>query len=288
MSLNWACGSFRISHIPDFELLVVTNGCENVLVEMVPSDVLDDSVMGGIKAMQRLEVHLVIWQLIDVPNACLLVVWAREEKPFFDGVPRKPVALLIMTFKLQVWFDLIVSWDFRVLIIVKDVDVAACCFRGDNLLVLRHVSGFVDLSWMVDLDVNLDASLLILRDPWAADTVGIIIARVFFVIPSVFGWFKRDFNWCYLQIVLFIIWSVRSNQYFLDGMVRSVRLVVVGHPLASESGPRESMGVERIVEIWGVLLPDLVLLHHFLLLDVIGVFNLFLKRVHNFILSRDL
>ena len=79
-------------------------------------------------------------------------------------------------------------------------------------------------------------------------------------------------------------------------------LVVVGHPLASESGPRESMGVERIVEIWGVLLPDLVLLHHFLLLDVIGVFNcnyswvieghrsltLFLKRVHNFILSRDL
>lgn len=67
-------------------------------------------------------------------------------------------------------------------------------------------------------------------------------------------------------------------------MVRSVRLVVVGHPLAGESGPRESMGVERIVEIWGVLLPDLVLLHHFLLLDVIGVFNLFLKRVHNFIL----
>ena len=75
-------------------------------------------------------------------------------------------------------------------------------------------------------------------------------------------------------------------------------LVVVGHPLAGESGPRESMGVERIVEIWGVLLPDLVLLHHFLLLDVIGVFNcshswvieahrsltLFLKRVHNFIL----
>jgi len=33
------------------------------------------------------------------------------------------------------------------------------------------------------------------------------------------------------------------------------------------------MGVKGIVEIWRILLPDLVLLHHFLLLDVISVFN---------------
>jgi hypothetical protein len=164
VSLNGTGGSFGVSHIPDFKLFIVTNSSENILIEMVPSDILNDSIMRGVKTMQRLEVNLVIWQLIDVPDARLLVIRPREKKPLFYRVPCEPISLLIMAFKFQIWFNLVVCWNLRVLIIVKDVDVTTCCFGGDNLLVLGHVPSFVDLPLMVNLNVNLDASLLILRD----------------------------------------------------------------------------------------------------------------------------
>jgi len=48
MTFNRASGSFWVSHIPNLELLVITNGCENVLIEVIPSDVLYNGVMGGI------------------------------------------------------------------------------------------------------------------------------------------------------------------------------------------------------------------------------------------------
>ena len=49
--------------------------------------------------------------------------------------------------------------------------------------------------------------------------------------------------------------------------------VTIRHPLDSETGPSERMRIKRIVEEWRILLPYLVLLHGFLLLDLIGIFS---------------
>ena len=80
------------------------------------------------------------------------------------------------------------------LVIIKDVDVSIIGLCRNDLLILRHVPRFVDLPLMVDLDINLNTILLILGNARSTDTVGIIIARIFFVIACVFGRFKRDFN----------------------------------------------------------------------------------------------
>ena len=45
------------------------------------------------------------------------------------------------------------------------------------------------------------------------------------------------------------------------------------HPLNSQAGPGQGMRVQGIIEKRRVLLPYLVLLHHFLLFDVIGIFD---------------
>ena len=80
------------------------------------------------------------------------------------------------------------------LVIIKDVDVSAVGLCSNDLLVLRHVPRFVDLPLMIDLDIDLNAILLILGNARSANTVGVIITRIFFVIACVFGRFKRDFN----------------------------------------------------------------------------------------------
>ena len=99
-----------------------------------------------------------------------------------------------MAFQLQIWFDFVIYRDFRVLVIIKDVNIPAIGLSCNDFLILRHVPRFVDLSLMIDLDINLNAILLVLGNARSADTVGIIIARIFFVIACVFGRFKRDFN----------------------------------------------------------------------------------------------
>lgn len=99
-----------------------------------------------------------------------------------------------MAFQLQIWFDFVIYRDFRVLVIIKDVNIPAIGLGCNDFLILRHVPRFVDLSLMIDLDINLNAILLVLGNARSADTVGIIIARIFFVIACVFGRFKRDFN----------------------------------------------------------------------------------------------
>jgi hypothetical protein len=44
--------------------------------------------------------------------------------------------------------------------IVKDVDLAGGCLRGNDLVLLRHVPGSVYLALMVDLEFDLDALVL--------------------------------------------------------------------------------------------------------------------------------
>jgi len=92
-----------------------------------------------------------------------------------------------MALKLHIWLDLIICRDFWVLIVIKDVDVPTgglCC---DYFLILWHVSSFVHFTRMVDLDIDRNSSLLILGDAISADSICVIIARIFFVIACVLG-----------------------------------------------------------------------------------------------------
>jgi len=72
-----------------------------------------------------------------------------------------------------------------------------------------------------------------------------------------------------LNVVLFIIARMRSNEQLLDGVVGPIRDISVGHPLDSQGWPCQSVRVHCVVEERGILLPDLVLLHHLLLLYLV-------------------
>ena len=90
----------------------------------------------------------------------------------------------------------------------------------------------------------------------------------------------------YLQVVLFVIARVRADKQLLHGVVGACTAKradhvrnkgylhnAFGHPLDGEGRPCQRVAVKRVVKERGVFLPNLVLLHYFLLLDIIGVFN---------------
>lgn len=60
-----------------------------------------------------------------------------------------------MAKKPQIWFDFVVNWSIRVLMVIEQVDLSADRFCSyDVLLVLRHVSSSVDFALVVDLDID--------------------------------------------------------------------------------------------------------------------------------------
>lgn len=76
-----------------------------------------------------------------------------------------------------------------------------------------------------------------------------------------------------LNVILFVIASVGSNQQLLDGIISAIRNVTIRHPLNGETWPGQGMGVHSVVEEGGVFLPDLVFLHDLLLLDFVACFD---------------
>ena len=54
----------------------------------------------------------------------------------------------------QIWLHLVVYWGLRVLEIIENVYLTICSFGGNNFLILRHVTGFVNFALVIDLDVD--------------------------------------------------------------------------------------------------------------------------------------
>lgn len=81
------------------------------------------------------------------------------------------------------------------LVVIEKIDLSAYCFGcNDILLILRHVSGPVDFTLVIDLHVNRNSGRFWICNTATANSIGIIIKNIFFVITGVFRRFKRDFN----------------------------------------------------------------------------------------------
>ena len=87
---------------------------------------------------------------------------------------------------------------------------------------------------------------------------------------------------CMCQEAAFTLCGQMLNHFHMD-YILIMRLVMteaftnlhhtLRHPFHCKTGPSESVRIEGIVKEWWVLFPDLVLLHHLLLFNVIGIFD---------------
>jgi hypothetical protein len=91
-----------------------------------------------------------------------------------------------MADEAQVRFDLVINWSFRVLKVVKNVNLAICSFGSNNFLILWHVSSFINFALMVNLDVDRDSSLLGVGDTGAANSIGVVVQNILFKVSCVF------------------------------------------------------------------------------------------------------
>jgi hypothetical protein len=86
-----------------------------------------------------------------VPNTDSLVLTTGSQLSFEVGVPVETEALLFMTLQLDLGVDLGGLWHGRVFCAVKDESVSLDGHGCDEVWILRHVAGFVDLAGVVDL-----------------------------------------------------------------------------------------------------------------------------------------
>ena len=94
---------------------------------------------------------------------------------------------------------------------------------------------------------------------------------------------ERDL-WTYLnlrnhQVVLFVLRGVRPQDQLLHAVVLPGGLDAVGEPLHGERGPLQRVRHHQVVQERRVLLPDLVLLRHHALLELVRVFVVVLAHL---------
>jgi hypothetical protein len=194
MALDGGGGALWVSGVPNFQLFVITNSREDMLIKVIPGNVLNDRAVSSVKWKKWLLSDLVWVGGVDIPYTGLAVVRAREQETFFYGVPREPIALLAVANEAQVWLYLVVNWSFRMLKVVKNVNLTICGFGCNNFLILWHVSSFVYFALVVNLDIYRDSSLLSVGDTGAANSISVVVQNILFIVPSVFRWFKWYFN----------------------------------------------------------------------------------------------
>ena len=78
--------------------------------------------------------------------------------------------------------------------VVKQVHFSFHRLRRENFLILRHISGLVNFSLVIDLDVNVNSSYFGIRNASPSNSIGIVIKLVVLIIASIFRAFQRDFN----------------------------------------------------------------------------------------------
>ena len=125
-------------------------------MEQVPGDILNHSSVPSEDCL-GVDDLVLLWGRVDVPQANCVVVTGREEVSIEVGVPGETIAFLLMTSQPQVWLTLAtrvrLAGMFRV---VEHKHVTTWSLSGDDARVLRHVPGPVNLTLMVDLDLNFD------------------------------------------------------------------------------------------------------------------------------------
>ena len=226
-----ALGCHFLTSVPNFQFLVITYRCEFILIMMIPANVFNNLWM-SINHKKWVECFLQLVLLVYVPEADFTIVTAREELASLLWIPVKTISLASMSKKYEFWFDLISGWTNSMFEVVENVYISWCCFCSDDLVCLWHVSGSVYLTLMIDLHFDLNA--FIFRNPnatlcrCALSSIACLnwrhfvltwFIQSFSVFPSVLWWLLWHFHFNNLQVVLFIIWSVSSNQQPLNGPI---------------------------------------------------------------------
>jgi hypothetical protein len=154
--------------------------------------------------------------------------------------------------------------------IVENMNLAWDCFSGNYFVLLRHVASSVNLSLVVYLQLYLDA--FVLRRPGCTSistyhsslsqssrvcalvrkaslsggvydlifwllASSFIFIEAFAVLTSILAALQRNFYLDQLKVILFVIWSMSTNQKALDRPVAVVRDVSCRHPLYRKTWP---------------------------------------------------
>jgi hypothetical protein len=93
MSFDCAYWSFRVSQIPDFHFLVITDRREDVLVKVVPGDIFNDGAV-SLKVEDWILIKLILIGLIDIPDANPLIVGSTKQESFLHWIPSQSVSFL--------------------------------------------------------------------------------------------------------------------------------------------------------------------------------------------------
>ena len=185
VTLDGAGWHLRVACVPDFHFLVIANGQEDKLVEVVPSNVFDNTVVRR-EVGDRLLSKLVTVRFFDVPDADAAVITAGKKNSLAVFVPGKAVALLAVTDEPQVRPNLVVFRRAWMLGVVKYVYLAVVdCFSCYDLRVLRHITRTVDLALVINLNVDLNTGLFDGNRAAPAQSIRIIIEHVLLVVASV-------------------------------------------------------------------------------------------------------
>jgi len=122
---------------------------------VVPADILDYLVM-GFPRHHWVDCWRQLVRLAHVPHTNHAVVRTRQQVTLSLWVPVESIALLTMAKQTEIRLDFF-SVAAAVFEVIEDVDLARNRLGRDDLVLLRHVSSAVDLSLMVNLQLNLDA-----------------------------------------------------------------------------------------------------------------------------------
>ena len=103
--------------------------------------------------------------------------------------------------------------------VIKDVNLPADCLGGNDVMALRHVPRFVDLSCVVNLRFDRDTLVLGRSSPCGVD----IPSWFHDLVTSVLGRFQGHLDFHDLYVVLLIVARVCSNKQLLARGIRARR-----------------------------------------------------------------
>ena len=102
-------------------------------------------------------------------------------------VPSKAVALLSMAKESHIRPYLVILRSARVLRVIENMNFTVVhCLCGDDFGILRHVSGSVDLTLVVNLNVDLDASLFVGIGATGSDSIRLVVQHILLEVSGVF------------------------------------------------------------------------------------------------------
>jgi hypothetical protein len=123
---------------------------------VVPADILNDLGV-CVKRNQRVDGVRELVLLINVPDVDFAVITAGEEESALKWVPVKAVAFSGMSEENHLGLHFICCWADSVFEVVEDVNITGGGLGRDDPVRLGHVSGFVYLTLVIDLQFDLDA-----------------------------------------------------------------------------------------------------------------------------------